>query len=149
MLPSPSDFGTFLVALTQKAGEFEKESMLRGLTLWKTWAHFPMEGGGRADHRWTRVDLAQHCIENMVRQGETFSDPVHIIDDEMDVWNELWQRHDKISQFLMALSGSPWQFLRAMIFAVFCVTSLRVKRRGLTTSLCAWCLVCLTGASPL
>ena len=38
-------------------------------------------------HRWTRLDLAQHCTGNTVRQGETLSDPMHIID----------QRHDKIS----------------------------------------------------
>ena len=43
------------------------------------------------------MERTQHCIENTVRQGETFSDPIHIIDDEMDVWNELWQRHDKMS----------------------------------------------------
>ena len=48
-------------------------------------------------------------------------------------------------QFLMVLSGTPWQFLRFMLCAVFCVTS----RCGLMTSLCAWCLDCLTIASPL
>ena len=56
-----------------------------------------MEWGGRAAHRWTKVDRTQHCIENTVRQGEALSDPIHIIDDEMEVWNELWQRHDQIS----------------------------------------------------
>ena len=56
-----------------------------------------MEGGSVAAHRWTKVDQTQHCIENTDRQGETLSDPTHIIDDEMDVWNELWQRHDEIS----------------------------------------------------
>ena len=82
---------------THRACEFEKESMLRGFTLWKTWAHASMEGGGRAAHRWRKVDRTQHCIENTVRQGETSTDPIHIIDDEMDIWNELWQRHDKMS----------------------------------------------------
>ena len=77
MLPSPSDFETLLAALTQRPCEFEKESMLRGLPLWRT----------------TKVYRTQHYIENTVRQGETFfSDPIHIIDDEMEVWNELWQR---------------------------------------------------------
>ena len=36
-----------------------------------------------------------------------------------------------------------------MIFVVFCVASRCGKRRGLMTSLCVWCLVCLTDASPL
>ena len=48
MLPSPSDFETLLVSVTQRADELEKDSMLRGLTLWKTWAHASMEGGGFA-----------------------------------------------------------------------------------------------------
>ena len=54
--------------------------------------------------RWT-----QHCIENTVRHGETCSDPIHIIDVEMDVWNELWQRHDKIST--PVLDGVVWDSL--------------------------------------
>ena len=51
--------------------------------------HASMEGGGRAAHRWT-------WVENTIRQGVVFFDPIDIIDDEMHVWNELWQRHDKI-----------------------------------------------------
>ena len=58
MLPSPSDFESFLVSVTQRADELEKKSMLRGLTLWKTWAHASVEGGGRAAHRWTWPSIA-------------------------------------------------------------------------------------------
>ena len=43
------------------------------------------------------MDPTQHYIENTVRPGEPFSDPIHVIDDKVDVWNELWQRHNKIS----------------------------------------------------
>ena len=131
VLPSPSDFETLLVALTQRAGEFEKESMLRGLTLWKTWAHASTEGEDRAAHRWTRVDVAQHCIENTVRQGETFSNPMHIIDDEMDVWNELWQRHGKISAPVP--DGVVWDSL-----AVPSCDDIG-GLLGHMTSFCAWC----------
>ena len=42
------------------------------------------------------MDLAQHRIENTIRQGVVFSNPIHIIDDGMHVWSELWQRHDKM-----------------------------------------------------
>ena len=95
VLPSPSDFDTFLLSIAQRADALEKDSRLRGLTLWKTWAHDSMECGARAAHRWTKVDLAQHGIKASLRQGVEVPDPWHIVDDEMGVWSELWQRHDQ------------------------------------------------------
>ena len=55
------------------------------------------------------IDGRRWIGPSIVRQGETFSDPTHIIDDEMDVWNELWQRHDKIST--PVLDGVVWDSL--------------------------------------
>ena len=40
-------------------------------------------------------DPALHRKHGSTRRA--FSDPIHVIDDKVDVWNELWQRHNKIS----------------------------------------------------
>ena len=55
---------------------------------------------------WTWPSIASKTRFVEVRP---FSDPTHIIDDEMDVWSELWQRHDKISAPVP--DGAVWDSL--------------------------------------